>query len=177
MNELKRIFHELFRKEPTIVKIPSWSHYSPKEFILANGIAPIEYMHIALSPRTDSQFHFYNDSLQSHISGMVREIEGNNGWSAPMESVAKQMIKEALPIRGFDFYLMGMPKKNKGKTYELLVKAGTALALNEAFDLGHDRLMLSTVVSRTNGDSILDTLFLSQIFQHSEITGQRLEKI
>lgn len=172
MTELKKIFHELFRAEPLLVRIPNWSHLSAHDFVMSNGLDAPGDLHLAISARTDSQLHFYNDAFQSHISGLVTTSEQQHAWFSPMESLTRQMLKASFPIRGYNLYFSGMQDKKKGKSYELLMKTALAKSLNHLYALNLDRDELIRIICSSNQDSVLDALFLSQIIPQFEISKQ-----
>lgn len=169
MNKLNQIFYELFRTVPHIISIPNWSNLSAHEFILSNGLDAPAFMHLAISARSDSQMHYYNDAFQSHISGLVTGSENQNAWFSPFETLTKQLLKSGCPIQGYNLYFSGMQEKKKGKSYELLMKTALIKSLNLLYSLELDRDEMIRIICSSNADSVLDALFLSQIFPQFEI--------
>lgn len=179
MNPTNQIFRELFRQEPLSITIPNWSRYSTIEFIHANGLEAPGTLQLDISKRADSELHFYNDAYQSHISALITSDPNPPNWCQPMESLIKQLFRQGRPISGYNLYFSGMAEKKKGKTYELLLKTSTAMAISELNALQLERDELIRLICSSNENSVLDALFLSQIIPQIKVGSAKnaLEKV
>ncbi|PWS33318.1 galactokinase [Pedobacter paludis] len=167
MNNLKRIFYQLFEQNPYILQIPGWSLLSPEGLVHVLGSEPEDKIYLAISARTDSQFQFYNDAYQSHYSAMVNEKREKGRWYSPMEETAQQFLKNGYPVQGFNLYLSACGQRKHGKTYELLMRTAMAKALSEIYNLELKKHQLISLICRTNNGSVLDGLFLNQMYHHT----------
>ena len=121
---------------------------------------------------------FYNDAYQSYYSNLVTSALEVNLWYSPMEAITKAFLKAAQPIQGVNLYFLGTAERKKGKTYELLMKIAMAKALNHLYDLKLDRDEIIRLICSTNENSVLDALFLGQLFPQVIIQERDLsEKI
>ncbi|WP_316831813.1 hypothetical protein [Pedobacter aquatilis] len=178
MSHIHHIFREIFQQEPITLSIPNWSTFSPETFIKSQGQQAPNHLQLAIAGRKDAQLHFYNDAFQSYYSNLVTSALQVNLWYSPMEAITKAFLKAGHPIQGINLYFLGTAERKKGKTYELLMKTAMAKAIDELYALNLERDALIRLICSTNENSVLDALFLGQIFPQVTIeTEQTLQML
>lgn len=97
---------------------------------------------IALRSRTDTQVNLVssiNPDLLAHADLQGLEAGGVEGWAAYPVGVAWAMRRQGLAVRGFDAAFVSCLPLGAGLSSSAAMTCSTALALDEAFNLGYGK--------------------------------------
>jgi galactokinase len=111
-------------------------------FVLPAAIDKAAY--ISLRLREDDEVHLtsrdFKDSFQTDLGSLA---PSEKGWPNYLMGVTDQLLKRGAPLRGFEVELWGDVPAGAGMSSSAAVECAMLLALNEAFDLGLDRMTMA----------------------------------
>ncbi len=145
---LKQQFLEQFGVEPLLVKSPGriniiGEHTDYNDgFVLPAAIDKAAYL--AVSLRQDDVFHLVAQDLKEHFSINLSDLKPIESLSWPnyMLGVVAQFIKKGVPVKGLNMMLSSEVPIGAGLSSSAAVECATALALNELYQTGYNKIEL-----------------------------------
>lgn len=111
-------------------------------FVLPAAIDKAAY--ISLTLREDDQLHLTSrDFKQTHVTTLTTLGKSDKGWPNYLLGVVDQLLSQGVPLSGFDVEVWGDVPAGAGLSSSAAVECAMLIALNEAFDLGMDRMSMA----------------------------------
>lgn len=140
-------FLRLFSEKPLIVRSPGrvniiGEHTDYNEgFVLPAAIDKAVY--VGVSKREDAEIHLYAvDFKETYTSSLTTLAPTEKGWPNYILGVVDQLQKAGLVLSGFNLVVDGDVPLGAGLSSSAAVECATALALNELFSLGLERMAM-----------------------------------
>ncbi|MEW9527737.1 galactokinase [Microbispora sp. NPDC049125] len=107
----------------------------------------------AVAPREDGTIRLA--SLQApDDTQVVEDLDEARGWARYAVGVVWAMRDRGLPVRGADIVLDGDVPKGAGLSSSAALEISVALALNDLYDLGLERMELAKIGQRAENDFV-----------------------
>jgi galactokinase len=145
---LKQEFLEKFGEEPVVIKSPGriniiGEHTDYNDgFVLPAAIDKAAYL--AVSVRQDDSFHLIAQDLNEEYNVNLADLKPliDGGWSNYLLGVVAQFIKKGVEVKGLNMMLSSNVPIGAGLSSSAAVECATAMALNELFKTGYDKIEL-----------------------------------
>ncbi len=145
---LKQQFLEKFGEEPVVIKSPGriniiGEHTDYNDgFVLPAAIDKAAYL--AVSVRQDDSFHLIAQDLNEEYNVNLADLKPliDGGWSNYLLGVVAQFIKKGVEVKGLNMMLSSNVPIGAGLSSSAAVECATAMALNELFKTGYDKIEL-----------------------------------
>ena len=150
MKDIKNIFKKAFPEahEPLIVRSPGRINLIGEHTDYNNGFvlpaAIDKEALLAVSIRDDDEIHLYAYDLNEKFTICISDLKpiGDTSWPNYMLGVVAQFVKKGVILKGFNAVLTSDIPIGAGLSSSAAVECATALALNELFKTGFDKITL-----------------------------------
>ena len=145
---LKQEFLEKFGEEPVVIKSPGriniiGEHTDYNDgFVLPAAIDKAAYL--AVSLRQDDSFHLIAQDLNEDYIVRLSDLKPvlEVGWPNYLLGVVAQFIKKGVEVKGLNMMLSSNVPIGAGLSSSAAVECATAMALNELYKTGYDKIEL-----------------------------------
>ena len=159
MMSIEKIFRDLFKEEPVVVRSPGRLNLIGEHtdynmgFVLPAAIDKAIYF--AITPRCDNNCKLFAVDLNdSHEFTTDKLIRSGKGWPNYLMGVVDQLIKSGYNIKGFNCVFGGDIPIGAGLSSSAAIEAGLIFALDHIFDLGIDKLSLVKMAQKSENEFV-----------------------
>jgi galactokinase len=122
-------------------------------FVLPAAIDKAAY--IAITPRGNQEIHLHAVDLNDHYETTVDELQkSDKSWPNYILGVVQQFAFAGIPISGFGAALSADIPIGAGLSSSAAVECATAVALNELFNAGFDKLSLVKMAQKAENEFV-----------------------
>jgi galactokinase len=159
MISIEKIFRDLFKEEPVVVRSPGRLNLIGEHtdynmgFVLPAAIDKAIYF--AITPRCDNYCKLFAVDLNdSHEFTTDKLIRSGKGWPNYLIGVVDQLIKSGYNINGFNCVFGGDIPIGAGLSSSAAIEAGLIFSLDHIFDLGIDKLSLVKMAQKSENEFV-----------------------
>ena len=159
MMSIEKIFRDIFKEEPVVVRSPGRLNLIGEHtdynmgFVLPAAIDKAIYF--AITPRCDNYCKLFTVDLKdSHEFTTDKLIRSGKGWPNYLIGVVDQLIKSGYNIKGFNCVFGGDIPIGAGLSSSAAIEAGLIFALDHIFDLGIDKLSLVKMAQKSENEFV-----------------------
>jgi len=112
-------------------------------------------INLVISKRNDLKCRLYAADVQDSFEFDMRKPEkSSKGWANYLIGVVEQFQKKGYKLQGFDCLFSGDIPIGSGLSSSAAIEAGLALALNDIFELGIDRVQLAMMAQKSEHEFV-----------------------
>ena len=152
LSHIKKIFSDSFTSSPQFYFSPGRINLIGEHIDYNDGyVMPAAIHHgiyYAIAANQTTAIHFHAADFDEWFSVDISEIKKMSGWKNYVLSVVKEFVLLEKNISGFDCVFGGDIPRGSGMSSSAAVEGGLAMALNDLFGCGLNRIELALLCQR-----------------------------